>query len=292
MEIKYRLYPYPVLAPYSDDYRSGRFEVVIDPRKEGYDLQIDFAAVLTNEELKQLIRSGKAKYVYHMECARTGFRKVFQTEKEMASHRISDKQINGMLQICPFIVAVEDIHGYASPDFHEDYQGVSFEIEAGCILATGKMTTLDISKDIDELAQMPSIFSITKNGDAESRQMLVDYSGRKILIKLPVEDYYCYKQLSKTPQLQAILNSMTIIPALIYVLGELKRLPVEDRGENAGSLWYRVLSKTLLTKFSCDVETQDFEEQDPVSLAQSLINNPAAEALRMLAGGISGGDEE
>ena len=292
MEIKYRLYPYPVLAPYSDDYRSGRFEVVIDPRKEGYDLQIDFAAVLTNEELKQLIRSGKAKYVYHMECARTGFRKVFQTEKEMASHRISDKKINGMLQICPFIVAVEDIHGYASSDFHEDYQGVSFEIEAGCILATGKMTTLDISKDIDELAQMPSIFSITKNGDAESRQMLVDYSGRKILIKLPVEDYYCYKQLSKTPQLQAILNSMTIIPALIYVLGELKRMPVEDRGENAGSLWYRVLSKTLLTKFSCDVETQDFEEQDPVSLAQSLINNPVAEAFRMLAGGISGGDEE
>ena len=293
MEIKYRLYPYPVLAPYSDDYSSGRFEVAIDLRKEGYDLQIDFAAVLTNEELKQLIRSGQAKYVYHLECAQTGFRKVFQTDKEMASHLISGKKINGELQICPFIAAVKDIRGYASPDFHEDYQGVSFEIEAGCILATaGKMTTHDISKDIDELAQLPSIFSITKNGDAECRQMLVDYSGRKILIKLPVEDYYCYKQLSKTPQLQAILNSMTIIPALIYVLEELKRMPAEEREENAGSLWYRVLAKTLAKRFACDVETQDFEEQDAVSLAQSLINNPASDAFRMLAGGISGGDDE
>lgn len=292
MEIKYRLYPYPVLAPYLDDYRSGKFEVAIDSRKEGYDLQIDFAAVLTNEELKKLIRSGQAKYVYHMECARTGFRKVFQTDKEMASYLIPGKQINGELQICPFIAAVEDIHGYASPDFHEDYQGVSFEIEAGCILATGKMRAIDISKEIDELAQLPSIFSITKNGDAECRQMIVDYSGRKILIKLPVEDYYCYKQLSKTPQLQAVLNSMTIIPALIYVLGELKRMAAEERGENAGSLWYRVLAKTLLTRFGCDVETQDFEEQDAVSLAQSLINNPASDAFRMLAGGISGGDDE
>ena len=107
-----------------------------------------------------------------------------------------------------------------------------------------------------------------------------------------MEDYYCYKQLSKTPQLQAILNSMTIIPALIYVLEELKRMPAEEREENAGSLWYRVLAKTLAKRFACDVETQDFEEQDAVSLAQSLINYPASDAFRMLASGISGGDDE
>lgn len=292
MEIKHRLYPYPVLSTYSDDYTSSKFEVLIEPRKEGYDLRIDFTAVLTNDALRQLIRTGQANYVYHLECTQTGFRKVFQTEKEIASHLVSDKQINGVLQICPFIVAVENIHGYTSSDFHEDYNGISFEIEAGCILATGKMVTLTITKDVDELAHIPSIFSITRNGDVECRQMIIDYSGRKILIKLPFDDYYCYKQLSKTPQIQAVLNSMTIVPALIYVLEELKRIPAEERGENAGSLWYRILSKTLATRFDCNLESQEFEDQDVVSLAQSLINNPVSDGFKMLAGGISGGDDE
>ena len=109
MEIKYKLYPYPVLSTYSDDYKTGEFSALIEPRKEGYDLKVDFTATLTNEALRALIRSEQAKYVYHMECAQTGFRKVFQTGKSIASDFLPDKQLSGKLQICPFVVAVKDI---------------------------------------------------------------------------------------------------------------------------------------------------------------------------------------
>ena len=57
--------------------------------------------------------------------------------------------VNGKLQICPFVVATDDLKAYTSPDFHEDYQGISFDIEAGCVMAVGKMVTVDVSKDID-----------------------------------------------------------------------------------------------------------------------------------------------
>lgn len=291
MEIKYRLYPYPVLSTYSDDYQSGKFNVVIEPHKEGYHLRVDFIVELTNEALKNLIRSGQAKYVYHMECAQTGFRKVFQTGEVITSEVLSDKHLNGTLQICPFIVAVEDIHGYSSKDFHEDYHGISFDIEAGCIMASGKMVTVHISKDVDELERMPSIFSIARNADDSCKQMVVDFSGRKILIKLPTEDYYSYKQLSKTPQIQSVLNSLTIVPALIYVLSELKRVSVSEREEHEENLWYRILAKTLATKFNCDISSEDFEERDVMCLAQSLINEPLSDAFKMLAG-FSGGDDE
>ena len=279
MEIKYRLYPYPVLSTYSDDYQSGKFNVVIEPHKEGYHLRVDFTVELTNEALKNLIRSGQAKYVYHMECAQTGFRKVFQTGEVITSEVLSDKHLNGTLQICPFIVAVEDYHG------------ISFDIEAGCIMASGKMVTVHISKDVDELERMPSIFSIARNADDSCKQMVVDFSGRKILIKLPTEDYYSYKQLSKTPQIQSVLNSLTIVPAIIYVLSELKRVSVSEREEHEENLWYRILAKTLATKFNCDISSEDFEERDVMWLAQSLINEPLSDAFKMLAG-FSGGDDE
>ena len=49
MEIKYKLYPYPVLSSYSNDYGTGAFDVAIDIVRDGYDLRIDFLATLTNE---------------------------------------------------------------------------------------------------------------------------------------------------------------------------------------------------------------------------------------------------
>ena len=35
MEIRYKLYPYPVLAYYSDDYKDGSFDTTIDLQKDG-----------------------------------------------------------------------------------------------------------------------------------------------------------------------------------------------------------------------------------------------------------------
>ena len=294
MEIKYKLYPYPVLSAFSDDYKNGKFDVAIDPVRDGYNLRIDFLATLTSSALTELIRTGSAKYVYHLECSQTGFRTVFQTDKTSSTYPLSSKMINGKLQICPVVVATSDIQNYVSDDFHDDYKGIGFDIEAGCVLAVGKMVTLDISKDIDELANTPSIFSIIRNADAGCNQMLIDMGQRKIIIKLPLNDYYSYKQLSKTPQAQAILNAITIVPALTYVLEELARIKVEERMEYTDLLWYRILSKTLMTQFQVDIESPEYENQHYIQLAQKLINDPLAEAFQMLATefGTSGEDEE
>ena len=84
MEIKYKLYTYPVLSGYSDDYKSGQFDVSIDISRDGYDLKISFQATLTCQSLLDLIQNEKAKYVYHLECYHvdsyiTIFRKNFQS---------------------------------------------------------------------------------------------------------------------------------------------------------------------------------------------------------------------
>lgn len=293
MEIKYKLYPYPVLSSYSNDYKNSSFEVSIDIVRDGYDLRIDFLSTLICESLSDCIKQGTAKFVYHLECAQTGFRTVVQTDKINEVYMLLNKCVNGKLQICPFIVAVDDLKAYTSSDFHEDYQNISFDIEAGCVMAAGKMLTVDISKDIDDLANTPSIFNITKNPDAGCKQMLVDMSQRKIIIKLPNSDFYSYKALSTTPMAQPILNSLTVIPALVYVLEELRAMPMQERTENSDTLWYKVLCKALLTQFDCDIESEEFNNQNFMVLAQKLINNPVTEAFTFLTSsfGASGGDE-
>jgi hypothetical protein len=60
------------------------------------------------------------------------------------------------------------------------------------------------------------------------------------------------------------------------------------------NLWYRVIRKTLLKQFECDIESEDFSNQNPFELAQKLINNPISDAFDALSNGFgeSEGDEE
>lgn len=163
MEIKYKLYPYPVLSSYSDDYKNGSFDATIDVVRDGYNYRLDFLATLTCQSLLERIKNGDAKYVYHLECAQTGFRTVIQTDQLSETYTLFSQTVNGKLQICPFVVAVKDLKGYSSSDFHDDYQGEVFDIEAGCVLAVGKMAVLDITKSTDDIANTPSIFTIVPN---------------------------------------------------------------------------------------------------------------------------------
>lgn len=293
MEIRYKLYPYPVLTPYSNDYETGTFDTAVDIVRDGYDLRLEFSAALNCQSLQDLISRGSAKYVYHLECAQTGFRTVVQTDRLKEVFTLSGKMINGSLQICPFIVAVQDIEDYASPYFHEDYQGTSFNIEAGCVMAAGQTVIVDISKDIDDLSNTPSIFIISKNSDESCRQMQVDMDQRKIIIKLPINDFYCYKALSSSPPALPLLNSLTIVPALVYVLGKLQALSSEERSYYSNELWYKVLSRVLAAQFSCNIETEELNQQDSLILAQKLIDTPVTDAFSFLTSsfGEEGGDD-
>lgn len=298
MEIKSKLYPYPVLSEYSNDYRRCKFHVVVRESvvntPEGKQHQIDFKTILTSNGLLSLIQEKKACYAFHLECSQTSFRKVIQSFSGNETYLLKDEDLNGRLEISCFIVATEDIKGYSSPEFHHSYKNIKgFDIDEGCILATDRTTVIEIDKYQDEIAHAPSIFSIIKNMDKTDSHMLFDMQGSKILIKLPEKDYCSYGQLSRNPSLTPMLNSLTIVPALIYVLEELARNPQDNKSEYGDSLWYRALRKILLEQFQTDIDTSDFDSRkDIVALAQELVEYPVSKAFNFLTEGSLGGEDE
>lgn len=296
MVTKYKLYPYPVLSSSSNDYKTGSFSSQIELKKDGYDSLAELNSTLDCPSLAVLIKDGKAEYVYHLECAQTGYRRAVRTNKEKETFLIKSSEVNGILQICPFVVAAENITDYTSQDFHEDYHGLTFNIEAGCVMAAGSTFKFEILKNIDDLKDLPSIFGIARNADGNCRQMLVDMGEqRKIIIKLPLNAYYQYKQLNKAPQTQSLINSLIIIPALVYVLGELKSMSADDREANYSScLWYKTVSSVLKSRFGINAENDDFSSAcNPIELAQKMIGSPLPDAFQTLAGGYSeAGDDD
>ena len=283
MDIKYKLYPYPILWELSDDYTNCAFQTAIDMVKVGYDLRLDCIAELTSVTIKQLIAEGKASYVYHIECAQTGFRHVIVTQDVEARLTLKKQDVRGKLQVCPFVVARQDLIGFSSAELHPDYNGLTFDIEAGCVIAIGKQCNFDISKERDDLANLPSIFTITKNADPSVQEMLVDSGYNKIIIKLPFDDFSTYKHLNSDPNNRNLLNALTIIPALTAVLADIKTRDTEERSELDDYSWYRTIKKVMLKTFEIDIEDAEFDDQfDPLEYAQKLINSPIPAAFRQL----------
>ena len=244
-----------------------------------------FEATLTNKELLGLVRSGKASFVYHLECSQTGFRKVIRTDKFSLPYVLSNHEVKNIVQICPFIVATKDITSYSSTDFDDDYKGMTFDIEEGCVLAVGQQVDADVSDSIDDLANTPSIFSIVQNTDEAIKEMKVDGNGDKIVIQLPFNDYYSYKSLSQNPKFEPVLNALTIVPALVFVIEEMKRWDSEEmncREIDCG--WFRSIKHVLSKEFNCDVES-GLSGMDSMELAQKLIGSPLPSAFAELSGG-------
>lgn len=286
MDIRYKMYPYPVLAYFLDDYKDKHaFDVKITQVKDGFNTKLVFEATLTNKELLGLVRSGKALFVYHLECSQTGFRKVIRTDRFSRSYVLSNREVKNIVQICPFIVATEDITSYSSTDFDDDYKGMTFDIEEGCVLAVGQQVDADVSDSIDDLANTPSIFSIVQNTDEAIKEMKVDGSGDKIVIQMPFNDYYSYKSLSQNPKFEPVLNALTIVPALVFVIEEMKRWDSEEMNRREIDCgWFRSIKHVLSKKFNCDVESS-LSSMDSMELAQKLIGSPLPSAFAELSGG-------
>lgn len=280
MELRHRLYPYPVLNSKTDDYIDTVFETNVDVKQENYSIRFYFSARTNNLEINDLLKEKQALFVFHIECPDTCYRKVISFNEEYKEFAIEDKYINGKVQVCSFIVANEDIINYTNLKFNEDYAGYGFDIDNGSILAVGEQVNFDIEKERDDLANTPSIFSIIRNADNSAKEMVIEMFGtNKIIIKLPTEMYYNYKSIKSETGYQPLLHSLIIIPALVYVFEEIRCFGEKEIYQIEDLRWFKVITKTLK---KLNYEIDDINENS-IKIAQQIINNPLNNAFRTLA---------
>lgn len=283
MEIKYKLFPYPVLSEYLNDYKKSSFSVEIIVRKEGKNIYFKEIYNLENKELEQLIKEKRAKVISHYECSKTGLRKVETLTSEENEFCIHESKLNGKLQICTFIIAVDNILDFFSDDFHDDFRGYTFKFDQGCILAIAKELDYDIDKQIDEFSNTKSIFSVQNNLDKGENNLLVDYNRNKIVVKVPTKAYAVYKNLSSEYELRDLLNSMVIVPSLVYVLEEVSKRDSDERYDLFSSYgWYKSLEKRLKEWFNISIEDDNFNDYNLLEIAQKLLDNPIINGFNRL----------
>ena len=285
MQIKNKYYPYPVIAAGNDSYEDTTFTSDADYAMDAHNVKLILCAETDNQMLNEMIKSGSVKYAHHIECQQTCFRKLVLTDEKVHEEIIHESLLNGIVQICTFLMANEDLVGYANPNFAKDYRGIKFNLDKGCVMAIGSQVNITINKDKEDLSRTSSIFSIRRDHDPSHTELQVSTTGAKIVVLIPEKTCNQYLNLSNQAMFVPVLHSMVIMPALMQVLSELKEAAQQNVLYNYEELrWFRGLKKTaekLQIKFDQDALTQI----NAFKTAQQFLDTPVVKALANICSG-------
>ena len=282
MQLRNKYYPYPVIVEGGDYYENSKFLSSVNQEMEGYDAKITITVELNDTLLLQKIEQGEVVYAHHIECPQTCYRRVIKTKEKVKDILLKDKDVNGIVQICSFVIAEKDIDKYTNESFAADYRGWKFNIEKGCILAIGNQYNVRINKIRDDLANTSSIFSIVPNTDQAENNLLVDLGQQKIIISLPEKTYQQYYNIQGYIDIQPAMHSMIIVPALVYVFSELRS--AENLEEMEYYRWYRSLKKAC-NGIGINIDEDELKKMDLFKVAQQLLNSPIPKAIEYSAMG-------
>lgn len=291
MNITKRLYTYPVLSEERDDYIDSIFDAEVQYKMNGVNnLLFNFDIEMDNKDLQSMILEGEAEYVIHIECANTSFRTAIHDISNHVSKEIPIGRVNGRIEIIVLMVTKKDVHHFRNSNWDDDYEGISFELSKGSILAYKNIPAIDIVKNYEELNSASSIFKVYKRLTNESKPMEVDLSSAQIGIGLGLQEYEIYSRFCDKEEFQPILNSMIVFPALVYVFEELK----QDNGIDnySGRNWYISLARAY-EKRGVGLENELLNtDKTSIQLAQEAMELPLKAALRKFVDLFENSEEE
>ena len=264
MNITDKSYPYPVLTPDGDDYENSEFDVALEVVKEPDKITLKFSPTLKDNGLRRLIGVEKAaKIIVHVESPMTVYRRTFDiplpvcdtaSEREKTVVEIPAAELSGVVSVCPFIVASQDIPAYTNEAFNPDYEGEAFSVDCGAVLAEGRQRTFVADTAREALAMSSSIFSVLLDPDDSHKTLRNDFNGNKIIVFMPRKMFVQYGTLKDSPE-------------------------VRERDRN----WYRSLDKLIRSQFGWNIDSDKFGQYgDYLQMASLLIKNCVKTAFEKL----------
>lgn len=277
-----KTFPYPVLSEATDDILNSHFSVYINQKGE----ELFFEFNLQNEVLEDFIKINKAEYALHIECPKTRFRKTYAFSENNKRIYIDPKLLKNRVEICSMLVAKEDIFNYSSPNFNEDYEGLSFNLKKNSILAYTNDIQMNVENNIDALKSFPSIFIIIPNNDKNAEDMALELTESKIKIVLNKRLYDLYKEIKASVAIQSNLGALFVVPILTEILASFNSL--EETYSDA--TWYLAISRRLR---ELNIEPSSELSEKAAAVAQKILGNTLYESLNTLKGfAISEGETE
>jgi hypothetical protein len=290
MKIRDKKYPIPVLSSFSDDYLHTISRLTVDIKSkliapqapnQSAEVQISFDASCGSSDLMNLIQNKQALFTYHIECPKTSYREIFQSNKTNETISIDSRKLNGKIEICTFIVAKTDISGMPVNDLNPDYHHIKIDIDKGCILAVGNSKVFEAKKTDRDYKNIHKIFTLNR-GDKSLKHFKFEFGiAEQISITLPHDEYDSVVAIDKNKKLKPVLHTALIVPILNSILDKLVAMSENDRNLYEGKYWYTFLEEKINEILGYGFDDPKFHSKnlDNLEMAQKIVRFPLNDAL-------------
>lgn len=274
-------YPYPVIREYVEDYKNTIFigALVVRLESDGYVIQPSFD--VENDEIRSMIEEGLLIYAIEVQCVSTWFRKLYRIIDNKGV-RLNPQEIHEKVELTPCIIATKNFKGFKNIDFEEEYQGMSFDINAGDIIGIGQKRTFDALYQNDIIKNGSSIVNI--GGSAQTKEIICDFNGSVIQITLPEDQYSAYMNCGYNRKKYKSLNAILTIPVLVEAIMIIAN---DERNDETSGFENKIWYKTIVVNLKRYAENDENKYKQlldkPFSSAELLLGNNSAAALKFLS---------
>lgn len=271
-------YPYPVIRDYVEDYQTTVFKgaLVVNLQPDGYLVRPNFE--IQNPGIDNLIAEGKMTYALEVQSPATWFRKLYLINDNKPI-RLDPAYLHERVELTPCIVATRSIPGFTNGDFETEYTGMSFDINAGDIIAIGEKRSFDALYQDDIIKNGSSIVNIA--GSDSAKEIICDFTGSIIKITLPAEQYEDYVECGYLKTKYKTLNAILTIPALVEAIGIIAS--DENNQEHTSGFESKAWYKTIMVNLKRAAAGNDAKYRQmlgkPFAAAELLLGNNYAFAL-------------
>lgn len=265
-------FPHPVLG--LGDAILGSVELgnpEINSLQDVYEVKINCKH--DNADLKYLLNEDKAEFLYEVTCTNTLYRKLFLSNNSKMEFEIPKKEVKGRVEFICLLVAKERIPKYSNAESHSDYDGYTFDLDQGDVLAYFGEFSFNADIKYEKLKAVSSFMEIVENEDLKYTN--VDLKKNKIEIQLPSETYDIYRSdfISQEVKFVPVFHSSIVLNALLTAL--------YNFDEHKEFLWAKVINYRL--KKEKQFELLDIAEKENIpEIAQRLLGNPFKRLLEGL----------
>jgi hypothetical protein len=244
-----RTLPHPLISPHSTDVSPNTF---LFDCKSG-DITADRDSWLINgniryecPDLGAYVAGGFAVFGLHIECSRTFYRAWFPQSGSAVRVNLPADLVRGKVKILAMCIAARDIPAYSLSGQHDDYQGTTFAISRGDLLAIADEIEFDAYIDLDPIRKISSILDINRSPDRLTGPAQIDFNGDRIQVELSQPDYQHYVELRQDQSVRGLLCANVVFPAVLQAVNHLGQLTEEELDEaKAGRRWCRCIAQRL-----------------------------------------------
>lgn len=261
---KNKAFPYPVLRPYSDDYRDVEFQATVDFTigKETIRAGINFA--ISSDEILEEINKGNAEFIATISCRDTYFQTVLSSKNKKVDAEFNTGELRGEVRVSPYVVVRKEIESFVSPDINAEFGAGPFNYVVGDILAQDETQVFYIDRDL--FKPITSVFELVKKDGQSDGLWSVGFDEDHIQIEVSPRMKESIDSARNSKEKRVVLINSIYFAAVMQAIQKLKdedtRATYEDRK------WAKVILGQAHNK-GCDLGAHD-----AYMIAERLMQQP------------------